>query len=103
MKFASVILAAMLGATEARQHHSLSQQQSDRLGQPANAFLQKGNRPAAGSDTEKSMNFIMEKIDKNGDMAVEESELEYLYAFLANELTSMVWIHDYLKWQIVRQ
>ena len=27
----------------------------------------------------------MQKIDQNGDMAVEESELEYLYAFLGNE------------------
>ena len=48
MKFASVILAAMIGATEARHHHSMSQQQSDSL-------AQHGKRPAAGSDTEKSM------------------------------------------------
>ena len=89
MKFTSLILAAMLGSTQAvtlergnRFHPQyLSQGQSDRL--PIHQFSQK--RPAAGSDTEKSMNFIMSKIDKNGDNAVEESELEYLYSFLANE------------------
>ena len=31
------------------------------------------------------MQFIMSKIDKNGDNAVEESELEYLVSFMANE------------------
>mgnify|MGYP006111608947 CR=1 FL=1 len=40
------------------------------------------------------MHFIMEKIDKNNDMAVEESELEYLYAFLGNEYGYMITDQD---------
>ena len=100
MKFTSLILAAMLGSTQAvtlergnRFHPQyLSQGQSDRLPMHHNQFAQK--RPAAGSDTEKSMNFIMEKIDKNGDNAVEESELEYLYSFLAHEYGYKMTEHD---------